>query len=154
MVLLISYFMKFTKRGKKKFTIEEELSQGFVVRITDERVDFEAKSKTWKTTFSKTAIEYSYALYLIQHGHVKELALAVAMLYNCSRVLTDAEMLSAVFKAMDKIDKKRAKESQKKNADEDDSEILDNEAILQASIEENAETKSSKKAVKKIMKNK
>ena len=146
--------MKFTKRGKKKFTIEEELGNGFMVRVTEERVDFEGKSKTWKTMFSKTTAEYLYALYLLQHGHVKELALAVAMLYNCSRVLTDAEMLAAVFKAMDKIDKKRAKESQKKNADEDDSEILDNEAILQASIEENAETKSSKKAVKKIMKNK
>jgi len=42
----------------------------------------------------------------------------------------------------------------KQSAKEDDSEILDNEALLQASIEENAETKSGKKAVKKIMKNK
>ena len=146
--------MKFTKRGKKKFTIEEELSQGFVVRITDERVDFEGKAKTWKTVFGKTTAEYSYALYLLQHGYIKELEIAVAMLYNCSRVLTDAEMMMAVLKTMEKLDKKRAKESQKKNADEDDSEILDNEATLQASIEENAETKSSKKAVKKIMKNK
>jgi hypothetical protein len=42
----------------------------------------------------------------------------------------------------------------KQSAKEDDSEILDNEALLQASIEENAATKSGKKAVKKIMKNK
>ena len=56
--------------------------------------------------------------------------------------------------AMQKLDKKRAKNMAKQSDKEDDSEILDNEALLQASIEENAATKSGKKAVKKIMKNK
>ncbi|MFA5432703.1 MAG: hypothetical protein WC910_05220 [Bacteroidales bacterium] len=146
--------MNFKKRGRKKFTIEEDLSAGFSVRITEERVDFEAKAKTWKTVFSKTAVEYSYALYMLQNGHVKELALAVAMLYNCSRVLTDAELMMAVFKTMEKVDKKRAKEANKKKADESDEEILKSEQMLHKSIEENAKTKSGKKAVKKIMKNK
>jgi GTP-binding protein EngB required for normal cell division len=69
-------------------------------------------------------------------------------------VFTDAEMLKVVMTAMQKLDKKRANNMAKQSAKEDDSEILDNEALLQASIEENAETKSGKKAVKKIMKNK
>ena len=76
------------------------------------------------------------------------------MLFNCTRVFTDAEMLKVVMTAMQKLDKKRANNMAKQSAKEDDSEILDNEALLQASIEENAETKSGKKAVKKIMKNK
>jgi hypothetical protein len=69
-------------------------------------------------------------------------------------VFTDAEMLKVVMTAMQKVDEKRAKNMAKQSAKEDDSEILDNESLLQASIEENAATKSGKKAVKKIMKNK
>ena len=63
-------------------------------------------------------------------------------------------MLKVVMTAMQKLDKKRANNMAKQSDKEDDSEILDNEALLQASIEENAATKSGKKAVKKIMKNK
>ena len=146
--------MKFTKRGKKKCTLETELSKGFVARVTESRLDLESISKSWKISFSKSTTEYAYALYLLQHNNVNELALATAMLFNCTRVFTDAEMLKVVMTAMQKLDKKRANNMAKQSAKEDDSEILDNEALLQASIEENAETKSGKKAVKKIMKNK
>ena len=153
-VLLISKNMKFTKRGKKKFTLETELSKGFVARVTENRLDLESISKSWKISFSKSTTEYAYALYLLQHNNVNELALATAMLFNCTRVFTDAEMLKVVMTAMQKVDEKCAKNMAKQSAKEDDSEILDNEALLQASIEENAATKSGKKAVKKIMKNK
>lgn len=129
------HIMNFKKRGKKKFTIEEELSNGFVVRATEERVDFEGKAKTWKTVFGKTTAEYSYALYLLQHGYIKELEIAVAMLYNCSRVLTDAEMMMAVLKTMEKLDKKRAKEANKKKSEESEEEILKSEKMLHENIE-------------------
>lgn len=129
------HIMNFKKRGKKKFTIEEELGHGFVVRATEERVDFEGKAKTWKTMFSKTTAEYSYALYLLQHGYIKELEIAVAMLYNCSRVLTDAEMMMAVLKTMEKLDKKRAKEANKKKSEESEEEILKSEKMLHENIE-------------------
>lgn len=127
--------MNFKKRGKKKFTIEEELGHGFMVRVTEERVDFEGKTKTWKTMFGKTTAEYSYALYLLQHGYIKELEIAVAMLYNCSRVLTDAEMMMAVLKTMEKLDKKRAKEANKKKSEESEEEILKSEKLLHENIE-------------------
>ena len=119
--------MKFTKRGKKKFTLEKELSKGFVARVTESRLDLESISKSWKISFSKSTTEYAYALYLLQHNNVNELALATAMLFNCTRVFTDAEMLKVVMTAMQKLDKKRANNMAKQSAKEDDSEILDNE---------------------------
>jgi len=114
-VLLISYNMKFTKRGKKKFTLETELSKGFVARVTESRLDLESISKSWKISFSKSTTEYAYALYLLQHNNVNELALATAMLFNCTRVFTDAEMLKVVMTAMQKLDKKRAKNMAKQS---------------------------------------
>ena len=146
--------MKFTKRGKKKFTLETELSKGLIARATENRLDLESISKSWKVSFSKSTTEYAYALYLLEHNNINELALVTAMLFNCTRIFTDVEMLKVVMTAMQKLDEKRAKNMAKQTAKEDDSEILDNEALLQASIEENAATKSGKKAVKKIMKNK
>ena len=56
-VLLISKNMKFTKRGKKKFTLETELSKGFVARVTESRLDLESISKSWKIAFSKSTTE-------------------------------------------------------------------------------------------------
>ena len=121
----------------KKFTHEEVLGDAFVVRVTESRVDFETKNKMWKTVFASNTLVYSYVVYLITNKLFEELHIIVAVLYSCSRITLNAEMLKAVNAAMDRVSKKQAKEAAKKSPEEEtEEEILQSERMLHESIEE------------------
>ena len=142
----------FKKRKKqKKFTREMSLKEGdaggFVLRITESRVDIETKAKDWKITFAAGTYEYQFIFYLLLQKPIdlQSLHQLAVVLFAVRTVFRYSELIPKI----EKLVRTTIKASAKKKAEEQsDEEILAEQKVLHLGTQESVEELEAIKAKK------
>lgn len=147
--------MRVNKRSRGRFTIEKDLNESFRIRITESRIDLEATSKVWKTTFLGGTMHYAFISHLmVEEEYESILTIARTLFTFAEMIMRIPESYPKMAKLIEEtyaehIEKDLAKPI---DTDESDDDILAKEQALHASIQEEAATREGKKAVKKMTK--
>lgn len=117
---------------KRKFSKEYDLKDakygGFVIRITESRVDIETKAKDWKIMFSASTYEYGSILNCIKYEDFKALHLCAVALFVSRVLFRDATMIPKIFTLAEESIANIAKKTPK--TQQPDEEILAEEKVI------------------------
>ena len=148
------------KKKQKKFSREYELKGvehgGFILRITDLRVDVETKNKEWKVVFSRETYEYGFIYNMLVHQDLAGLYNIAVAIFLTRILFRDVRMVEEVFQLADKVNARiKAETPAPKQSDEM---ILAEEKVLSEktpeAIRELEELKQKEESQKKPTKKK
>lgn len=121
------------KKKSKKFCREYNLQgqdskeQSFILRITESRVDIEAKMKDWKVMFAVGTYEYSYIVHAINKSMFQDLHLIAVALFISRLVFRDAKVLNDIYLSVEKSVQNRI---ERPVSEDEDQKILAEEKVI------------------------
>lgn len=93
--------MKIKKSKQKKFSKEFELKGdqegGFILRITESRIDLETRAKDWKIVFAAGTYEYAYIFHMLKSQEMKGLHSIAVAIFLTRYLFRDAQMIQDMF---------------------------------------------------------
>lgn len=116
---------------KKKFSKEWDLKDakygGFILRLTESRVDIETKSKDWKVMFAANTYEYAFIVNALKHDDTQSIHLCAIAIFSTRMVFRDASLVKDIFDLAEKSAKNIV---EKQPVTQSDEEILAEEKVL------------------------
>lgn len=122
------------RKKQKSFSKEYELKGGkeggFILRVTDQRVDLETKDKSWKMVFSNQTYEYGFVFHMLKNESFKELHAIAVALFVTRLVCRDAAMVPEIYALADRVQERLVAAALAAKPEQSDEEILAEEKVL------------------------
>lgn len=122
------------KKFSKEYALNENGEGGFILRITEKRVDIETLVKDWKISFSRETYEYGYIFHLLKSEEFKSLHMIAVAIFLTRFFFRDAEMIQAMFEIADESSN-RISEKQPAPEQSDEEIIAEQEVIHEQTLE-------------------